>query len=121
MSMIDICGNIKLTKVIKIAGNYLENGDIVKLTYRDGVSTIGELQIDNESDSICIKTINNMYATSIFDRSFFSIEKVSEVELLMWKLRTDSELQKKLVEITTNEMECKSRLERQIQELKEQL
>lgn len=119
--MINMCGNVELTKVIKIAGNYLENGDIVKLTYRDGKSEIGELQIDTELDSISIKTIDNMYMTSIFDSDFFSIEKASDIEVLMWKLQTDSELQKKLAEVTTKEMVRKDRLEKQIQELQEQL
>ena len=58
MSMIDMCRNLELIKVIKFADNYFENGDIVKITFRDGKSEIGELQINNELDSISIKTVD---------------------------------------------------------------
>lgn len=114
--------NVKVIKAIKFAGNYLENGDIVKITFRDGETEIGELQID-ELDSIMIKTINNrcIFPRFEFDADFFAIEKASVMEASMWQLKTDTKFQKMLTDIVTQRIVQKNKIEKQIQELQEQL
>lgn len=113
----------EVIKVIKFAGNYFENGDIVKVIFMDKALFIGELVICDYGAEIKLKNKDDedVYVVGLDSGAIFSIEKASEMEVFMWKLNTDNELQKKLAEVTTKQMERKCKIERQIQELQEQL